>query len=133
MDTASSQPTGRGSHLNPPNRFGGPHAVPDWEHFECDADEIPPQPATAYYPDQSQTVISENDSPDVPFRYSLNPYRGCLHGCSSCYRPPKYAPAPHCRTHYGARASGRSEWRRKQPGATSTTSLMESQPCVMAP
>jgi len=45
---------------------------------------------TVYIPDDSRTVVSENDSPDVSFRYSLNPYRGCLHGCSYCYARPTH-------------------------------------------
>ena len=40
---------------------------------------------TEYLPDRSRTVVTENDSPDVGFRYSINPYRGCSHGCSYCY------------------------------------------------
>jgi DNA repair photolyase len=44
--------------------------------------------ATEYFPDDSQTIISENDSPDLGFRFSLNPYRGCVHGCSYCYARP---------------------------------------------
>ena len=45
---------------------------------------------TVYIPDDSRTVVSENDSPDISFRYSLNPYRGCLHGCSYCYARPTH-------------------------------------------
>ena len=43
-----------------------------------------------YCDDDSQSIISENHSPDVPFRYSLNPYRGCIHGCSYCYARPSH-------------------------------------------
>jgi DNA repair photolyase len=46
--------------------------------------------ATEYFDDDSQSVISENNSPDLPFRYSLNPYRGCAHGCSYCYARPTH-------------------------------------------
>lgn len=44
--------------------------------------------ATHFLPDDSQRLISENDSPDVGFRYSINPYRGCEHGCAYCYARP---------------------------------------------
>jgi len=40
--------------------------------------------------DRSRTVVSENDSPDVPFRYSINPYRGCQHACAYCYARPTH-------------------------------------------
>ena len=40
---------------------------------------------TQYVRDDSRSIISENESPDLAFRYSLNPYRGCAHGCSYCY------------------------------------------------
>jgi DNA repair photolyase len=46
------------------------------------------RPPTEYFPDESQTIVTENDSPDVGFRYSVNPYRGCSHGCSYCYARP---------------------------------------------
>jgi hypothetical protein len=78
---------GRGSRLNPPNRFGGPHYEPDFEHLEHDAEYLESlrNPHTEYVPDHSKSIVTENDSPDVGFRFSINPYRGCLHGCAYCY------------------------------------------------
>jgi len=46
--------------------------------------------ATVFQADTSRSIISENDSPDIPFRYSLNPYRGCEHGCAYCYARPTH-------------------------------------------
>jgi DNA repair photolyase len=78
---------GRGSQLNPPNRFGGLHHEIDFEHLEHDTDylESLQKPATEYIPDRARSIVTENDSPDVGFRYSINSYRGCSHGCSYCY------------------------------------------------
>jgi DNA repair photolyase len=45
---------------------------------------------THYFRDPSRSVLTRNDSPDVPFEWSLNPYRGCLHGCSYCYARPTH-------------------------------------------
>ena len=76
-----------GSQLNPPNRFEAVHREIDLEHVEWD-DEYLRQLETRrieYIFDNSKSVVSENKSPDIPFRYSLNPYRGCAHGCSYCY------------------------------------------------
>lgn len=85
-------PKGRGAAFNPPNRFESTHAVPDSEHWDGDDEHgfEPPAGTTEYLPDASQSIVSENDSPDVPFRYSLNPYRGCAHGCSYCYARPTH-------------------------------------------
>jgi DNA repair photolyase len=47
-----------------------------------------PAPATQFLRDHSQSIISYNDSPDIPFTASLNPYRGCEHGCAYCYARP---------------------------------------------
>ncbi len=47
--------------------------------------------ATEVMVDRSRTIISENDSPDLPFNRSLNPYRGCEHGCIYCYARPSHA------------------------------------------
>jgi radical SAM superfamily enzyme YgiQ (UPF0313 family) len=79
---------GRGAQINPPNRFESVRRVDDLEQLDPDDDyfeQLRTVP-TEYLPDESRSIISENDSPDVPFRYSLNPYRGCAHGCSYCYR-----------------------------------------------
>lgn len=50
----------------------------------------PDLPPTEYYRDASRSVVSRNDSPDVPFEISLNPYRGCEHGCIYCYARPTH-------------------------------------------
>jgi DNA repair photolyase len=87
MDKHRPEAKGRGSQIDPPNRFGGPHHVPDLEQVEHDKDYLASlhDRPTEYLPDRSRSIVTENDSPDVGFRYSVNPYRGCAHGCSYCY------------------------------------------------
>jgi DNA repair photolyase len=79
-------PRRRGAPGNPPSRFERLAVVPDPE-AEAPASDLP---ATEYYRDASRSVISRNDSPDVPFEISLNPYRGCEHGCIYCYARPTH-------------------------------------------
>jgi DNA repair photolyase len=78
---------GRGSQINPPNRFGGPVHILDLEDVEHDEDYLASlvNRRTEYIPDRSRTIVAENNSPDIGFRFSMNPYRGCSHGCSYCY------------------------------------------------
>lgn len=66
---------------NPPNPF----RLTDREYFE----ELPPAELTVFE-DSSRTILSRNDSPDLPFRYSVNPYRGCYHACAYCYARPTH-------------------------------------------
>src|SRR6478735_1115585 len=50
-----------------------------------DFDELPgPEVELSVYEDHTRQVLAENDSPDIGFRYSINPYRGCFHGCAYC-------------------------------------------------
>jgi DNA repair photolyase len=91
-DAKIPAPKGRGSNLNPPNRFGIPYHEIDPEHLDLDDDALHRllDRRTEYIPDASLSVVSENNSPDVGFRFSLNPYRGCTHGCAYCYARPTH-------------------------------------------
>ncbi len=94
----------RGTLQNPTNRFerlryvppdrGDPGAAgagaevdPD---LEPDPDEAEIDPRTEYLRDPSRTIVATNSSPDVGFDSSVNPYRGCAHGCSYCYARPHH-------------------------------------------
>jgi DNA repair photolyase len=83
-------PKGRGAAIQPPNRYLRTRLEADFEQVEHDLDYLAglDRPATEYLADESQSIVAENDSPDVGFRYSVNPYRGCAHGCSYCYARP---------------------------------------------
>src|SRR6185436_7278615 len=76
---------GRGTGSNPPNRFYRRSVVPDPDAAP-DPDE--PLPRTQFIKDTARTIIAQNDSPDVGFDRSINPYRGCEHGCVYCYARP---------------------------------------------
>ncbi len=76
-----------GSHLDPPNRFLAQRREADLEHVAWDEEYLVERTdrRIEYFDDESQSIVSENDSPDIPFRYSANPYRGCAHACPYCY------------------------------------------------
>src|ERR671938_384662 len=76
---------GRGASWNPHNRFEKLEYVRD--------DDAPPDDEardTIYLRDPVRTIIARNDSPDVGFETSVNPYRGCEHGCIYCYARPTH-------------------------------------------
>jgi DNA repair photolyase len=74
---------GRGAQFNTPNRFSKTDLV--LEHMEG-IDELPdPDQKTDFIAEYPRSVLNRNDSSDLPFTYSLNPYQGCEHGCVYCY------------------------------------------------
>jgi DNA repair photolyase len=83
---------GRGAGFNPPNRFEAlrteqpPTDLTEYFDVPEPGQKIP----TRVYVDRSKTLLSRNDSPDLGFTYSLNPYRGCEHGCIYCYARPSH-------------------------------------------
>src|SRR6056297_3315271 len=77
---------GRGASTNPGHRFTD-------EDIEYDIDELTGQlrkPARKILKDHTKGIIATNKSPDIPFDVSVNPYRGCEHGCSYCYARPTH-------------------------------------------
>lgn len=77
---------GRGTFINPRNRFESIERVLD----SMPSDDETSSPHTAFFPDRSKSLIAYNDSPDVGFDASINPYRGCEHGCVYCYARPTH-------------------------------------------
>ncbi len=66
---------------NPPNPYLSEHR--EWL-------EPPPAAKVEVYEETARSILSENDSPDIPFRWSINPYRGCQHACAYCYARPTH-------------------------------------------
>jgi DNA repair photolyase len=77
---------GRGASDNPPNRFERLVYEPEPDG----ADPEGPGPATQFLRDATRSILVSNDSPDVGFDVSINPYRGCEHGCIYCYARPTH-------------------------------------------
>src|SRR5262245_36165209 len=88
------RPKGRGSAANPHNRFERLAVEPVLPEG-CEGEgseggvEVPRVP-TEVLRDASRSILSHNDSPDIPFDTSINPYRGCEHGCIYCYARPSH-------------------------------------------
>ena len=66
---------------NPPNPWASAHV--EWLGE-------PPPAELEIYEEEARSILAENDSPDIGFRWSLNPYRGCYHGCAYCYARPSH-------------------------------------------
>jgi len=75
---------GRGAVRNVPGRFERFHAPDADDPPDPDFDDPPPL-ETTLTPDHARSILATNDSPDVPFDQSINPYRGCEHGCTYCF------------------------------------------------
>ncbi|PYJ52911.1 MAG: radical SAM protein [Verrucomicrobia bacterium] len=93
---------GRGASWSPANRFEKLHVdVKDVDAVDVDPGDEPPSQSyggprerprrsTQYFRDRTKTIITRNNSPDVGFETSVNPYRGCEHGCIYCYARPTH-------------------------------------------
>ena len=82
---------GRGASSNTDIRFESQKFIPEpGEDESILSEEERPLLRTQFIRDFSKSIVAENDSPDIPFRYSVNPYRGCEHGCAYCYARPTH-------------------------------------------
>jgi DNA repair photolyase len=83
--------TGRGAARDLPNRFQVLALDLDPDVVQGNPeDEAQPNPKTLFLDDTTESIIVRNDSPDIGFGASLNPYRGCEHGCAYCYARPTH-------------------------------------------
>ncbi|TDU73295.1 DNA repair photolyase [Prosthecobacter fusiformis] len=82
-DAPINRPRGRGAAANTEQRFSA-------LQVSYDPGEEPTKVVTKFFQDHSTSIISRNNSPDMPFGASLNPYRGCEHGCAYCYARPTH-------------------------------------------
>ncbi len=82
---------GRGAALNPEGRFERENREAFDDGWAAPPNEAPGRPQTIVTAERVKSIISRNDSPDIPFTCSINPYRGCEHGCIYCYARPSHA------------------------------------------
>jgi DNA repair photolyase len=80
---------GRGAASNPEGRFESRTTTREDDGWYRD-DEPKPRPDTVVTEERARSIISRNDSPDIHFEQSINPYRGCEHGCIYCYARPSH-------------------------------------------
>jgi len=84
----SANPRARGSADNPPNRFEAQWIQLDEPLRDDDGNLI--EPRTMFLRDDTQAILTYNDSPDIMFKVGCSPYRGCEHGCAYCYARPTH-------------------------------------------
>ncbi|HJU23352.1 MAG TPA: PA0069 family radical SAM protein [Casimicrobiaceae bacterium] len=92
-DPPSPPVKGRGATFNPANRFRTDtrEACDDGWTTPIEEDDAPPVLKTTVTIQPARTIIAHNESPDIPFSQSINPYQGCEHGCIYCYARPTHA------------------------------------------
>ena len=83
-------PNGRGAKSNASGRYESA-AVEDFDDGWTAEDGRPVKLATTLQVEKARTILTRNDSPDIGFDRSINPYRGCEHGCIYCYARPAHA------------------------------------------
>lgn len=98
--TAPAALRGRGAVTNVGHRYQSDTRVEPLENEwsteaasepDCQGNDAVSAPVTQVRPEQVRTLLSRNDSPDIPFELAINPYRGCEHGCAYCYARPTHA------------------------------------------
>ena len=82
---------GRGATINPEGRFETWNRGAEDDGWFQEPEEEPHRPKTVIAIERAKSIVTHNDSPDLGFSQSLNPYRGCTHGCSFCYARPSHA------------------------------------------
>lgn len=82
---------GRGAALNLEGRFETSRREAFDDGWNLGTEEEPGRPKTVVTAETARSILSRNDSPDIPFSLSINPYRGCEHGCIYCYARPSHA------------------------------------------
>lgn len=90
MNPSAIKLKGRGAVSNPEGRFESRSRSAFDDGWDLPVEELPPLETTVMV-DAARTIITRNDSPDIPFEQSINPYRGCEHGCVYCYARPAHA------------------------------------------
>jgi DNA repair photolyase len=92
--TEAAAPKGRGTSWALEHRFSAQHAEPwddGWGTLDQQAREEVLSPETRIIEERAKSILTRNDSPDIAFDLSINPYRGCEHGCVYCFARPTHS------------------------------------------
>ena len=132
---------GRGSADDRPGRFEGTRRVAEDDGWPGDGEtDAPARVPTEITTETARSILSHNQSPDVPFATSINPYRGCEHGCIYCYARPTHAylnlgPGIDFETRLTAKTNAAELLRRElgRPGYTCTPIALGANPDAYQP